>query len=142
GSVDSTMATRIASAWTGQPAAAATLESIQEIDQWTVQGTLRNLRPLWKYSWPNGEHVYVSGVTGEVVQYTTSRSRFWAYLGAIPHWFYFTPFRKHQPEWSRFVIWISGAGTIAAILGIAIGIWMYSPSKRYLLSGASRSLPY
>jgi len=68
--VDSTMAIRIASTWTGQAAAAATSESIQEVDQWTVQGALRNIRPLWKFSWPNGEQVYVSGVTGEVVQYT------------------------------------------------------------------------
>lgn len=140
--VDSAMALRIASAWTGQSSAAANVESMQEVDQWTVQGALRNLRPLWKYAWPNGEQVYVSGVTGEVVQYTTSRSRFWAYLGAIPHWFYFTPLRKHQPEWSRFVIWTSGAGAIAALLGIAIGIWMYSPSKRYRYQGAATSLPY
>src|SRR5712671_6769361 len=64
-SVDSAMATRIASAWTGQAAGAATLESMREVDQWTVQGTLRNLRPLWKLGWPNGEQVYVSGMSGE-----------------------------------------------------------------------------
>jgi len=136
------MAIHIASAWTGQAATAAGLESIQEVDQWTVQGALRSIRPLWKFSWPNGEQVYVSGATGEVVQYTTSRSRFWAYLGAIPHWFYFTPLRRHQPEWSRFVIWSAGAGAIAAMLGIAIGIWMYSPFKRYRPNGAARSIPY
>jgi len=141
-SVDSAMALRIASAWTGQSAAAANVESIQEVDQWTVQGALRNLRPLSKYSWPNGEQVYVSGANGEVVQYTTSRSRFWAYLGAIPHWFYFTPLRKHQQEWSRFVIWTSGAGAVAALLGIAIGIWMYSPSKQYRYAGGATSIPY
>jgi hypothetical protein len=141
-SIDPAMVSRIASTWARQPEAAAQVESIHEVDQWTVQGALRNLRPLWKYAWPNGEEVYVSGVTGEVVQYTTSRSRFWAYLGAIPHWLYFTPLRKHQPEWSRFVIWTSGAGTLAAALGIAIGIWMYSPSKRYRHSGAATSIPY
>jgi hypothetical protein len=140
--VDSAMATRIASGWTGQAASAATLESMREVDQWTVQGTLRNLRPLWKVAWPNGEQVYVSGIAGDVVQYTTSESRFWAYLGAIPHWFYFTPLRKHQAEWSRFVIWTSGAGTIAAALGLVIGIWMYSPSKRYRHGGAATSIPY
>ena len=141
-SVNPAMTMRIASAWTGQPEAAASVESVQDVDQWTVQGGLRNLRPLWKYSWPNGEQVYVSGVTGDVVQYTTSRSRFWAYGGAIPHWLYFTPLRKHQAGWSRFVIWTSGAGTISAILGLSIGIWMYSPSKRYRHDGARASIPY
>jgi hypothetical protein len=140
--VDPAMAARIASAWAGQSEAAANVESVREPDQWTVEGTLRNVRPLWKYAWPNGEQVYVSGATGDVVQYTTSRSRFWAYCGAIPHWLYFTPLRKHQPQWSGFVIWTSGGGTIAAILGIAIGLWIYSPSKRYRHNGAATSIPY
>jgi hypothetical protein len=54
-------------------------------------GPLSNQRPLWKFSWSNGEQIYVSSVTGDVVQDTTRASRFWAYLGAIPHWMYFTP---------------------------------------------------
>jgi len=58
---------RIASAWTRQPLANATKESVEEVDQWTVQGNLRDLRPLWKFSWPDGEQVYVSGDSGEVV---------------------------------------------------------------------------
>ena len=142
GEVDAAMAARIASAWTGKDAAEAKTESITEVDQWTVQGALRNIRPLWKFSWANGEQVYVSGATGDVVQYTTAASRFLAYAGAIPHWLYFTPLRKHQPEWSRFVIWVSGAGTAAAALGIVIGLWMYSPSKGYGSGAAVTSIPY
>jgi hypothetical protein len=136
------MIQRVASAWTRQPVASAKVESIEEVDQWTLEGGLRDLRPLLKYSWPNGEQVYVSGVTGEVVQYTTNSSRFWAYLGAIPHWLYFTPLRKHGPQWSQIVIWSSGIGTVAALLGITIGIWMFSPSRRYRYAGASTSIPY
>jgi len=142
GEVTPALAAGIASTWTGLSLRDAMVESIKEADQWTVQGALRNVRPLWKYSWPNGEQVYVSGVSGEVLQYTTTQSRLWAYLGAIPHWLYFTPLRKNQPLWSRFVIWSSGAGTVAAILGIAIGTWMYSPRKRFRLAGASSSIPY
>ena len=51
-------------------------------------------------SWPNGEQVYVSQTSGEVVQYTTTASRLGAYLGPIPHWLYFTPLRVHQQAWS------------------------------------------
>src|SRR5258706_458888 len=36
---------RVASAWTRQPAAAAAIEPI-DVDQWTVQGSFRSLRPL------------------------------------------------------------------------------------------------
>jgi hypothetical protein len=132
---------RVAAAWTGQPADAARIEAVEEVDQWTVGGVFRE-RPLWKYSWPNGEQVYVSENTGEVEQYTTTGSRLGAYVGAIPHWFYFTPLRKHGLEWSRVVIWSSGIGTFAALLGVAIGLWMYSPSKRYRNAGVATSIPY
>ena len=59
--------------------------------------------------------MYLSAATGEVVQYTTTASRVGAYVGAIPHWLYFTPLRKHQPQWSTFVIWSSGAGAVSAL---------------------------
>jgi hypothetical protein len=136
------MVDRAAAAWTRQPVAAAHVEPLEEVDQWTVQGQFPNLNPLWKYSWPDGEQVYVSQTTGEVVQYTTTASRLGAYAGAIPHWLYFTPLRKHGETWSRVVIWSSGIGTFSAILGVAIAIWMYSPSKRYRYSGTPTSIPY
>ena len=133
---------RVASAWVGQPAAAATLATLDDADQWTVQGSFRAQRPLSKFSWPNGEQVYVSQASGEVVQYTTTASRIGAYLGPIPHWIYFTPLRKHQPVWSQLVIWSSGIGTVAAILGLIVGVWIYSPSKRYRVAGAATGIPY
>ena len=132
---------RVAAAWTGQPATAARVESVVDVDQWTVGGVFREA-PLWKYSWPDGQQVYVAENTGEVVQYTTTGSRLGAYVSAIPHWLYFTPLRKHGPEWSRLVIWASGIGTFSALLGVAIGLWMYSPSKRYRNAGVATSIPY
>jgi len=122
--------------------ATAKAETIREADQWTVSGQFGELRPLLKYTWPDGEQVYVSTVTGEVVQYTTRASRIAAYLGAIPHWLYFTPLRKHADEWAKFVIWAAGLGTVATLLGIIIGVWMYSPSNRFRYQGAPSSLPY
>jgi hypothetical protein len=132
---------RVAAAWTGQPAGAARVESVGDVDQWTVGGVFREA-PLWKYSWADGQQVYVSENTGEVVQYTTTASRLGAYVGAIPHWLYFTPLRRHGLEWSRVVIWSSGIGTVAALLGLVIGLWMYSPSKRYRNAGVATSIPY
>ena len=142
GEVSTEMVQRLASAWTGQPANTASVEEVTEVDQWTLQTRLGNLSPVFKYSWPNGEQVYVSQASGDVVQYTTTASRIGAYLGPIPHWFYFTPLRKHGPEWSRVVIWSSGIGTISAILGVVIGVWMYSPARRYRYAGAPTSVPY
>jgi hypothetical protein len=133
---------RTAVAWTGQPSGSVVTERLAEPDQWTVQGQFRNLWPLLKYSWPDGQQVYVSARNGEVVQYTTRASRIFAHLGPIPHWLYYTPLRKNGPLWSKVVIWLSGLATVAALLGLAVGIMMYSPSKRYRLHGAPASVPY
>jgi hypothetical protein len=126
---------RTAAAWSGLAAGAARVEEVTEPDQWTLEGDLRNLRPLWKYSWPNGDQVYVSETTGEVVQSTTRGSRFFAHLGPIPHWLYYTPLRRNGPLWSKVVVWSSGIATVAALMGLMVGLMMYSPSRR-------TSIPY
>jgi hypothetical protein len=141
GPVDEATVDRVAAAWAGRPLAEARREQVDEIDQWTVGG-LRSQLPLEKYTWPDGQQVYVNGRTGEVVQYTTTASRIWAYLGAIPHWLYFTPLRRHQAEWFSFVVWSSLIGTVAALIGVVIAIWMYSPRRRYRYAGAPTSIPY
>jgi len=136
------MALRVAAAWTGLPADKASSENITEADQWTVSEEFAGLRPMRKYTWPDGEQVYVSTVTGTVVQYTTRASRMGAYFGAIPHWLYFTGLRKHGEQWTRIVVWASGLGTLAAALGIVVGVWVYSPGKRYRPAGTASSVPY
>ncbi|MEQ1911292.1 MAG: PepSY domain-containing protein, partial [Vicinamibacterales bacterium] len=136
------MMLRVAAAWTGRPASASIATAINEADQWTLEGPLRTMRPLWKFSWPSGEQVYISQASGEVVQFTTTASRVQAYLGPIPHWVYFTPLRRHGPQWSTFVIWSSGLATLSALLGLVVGIWIYSPSQRYRRRGAPTSIPY
>jgi hypothetical protein len=136
------LALHLASAWTSQPGNRAQVQEMTDVDQWTIQGQFRNLRPLWKYSWPDGEQAYISKRTCAVVQYTTRSSRIFAYLGAIPHWLYYTPLRKNGPLWSKIVIWSSGLATLAALLGLAVGISMYSPTKRYWFSGEPTSIPY
>ena len=140
--VDDGIVDRAAAAWARRPVEEAKKESVEEVDQWTVGSNLRNLRPLYKYSFPDGQQVYINGDTAEVVQYTTTSSRFWAYLGAIPHWMYFTPLRKHQPQWFKFVVWSSLIGTVTALIGVVVAVWMLSPTKRYRHAGVPTSIPY
>jgi len=140
--VTTQMVERVASAWSGLPSAKARVEAMQEPDQWTVQLRLQDLKPLWKYSWPDGQQVYVSQASGEVVQYTTTASRWGAYVGAIPHWLYFAPLRRHPARWSRIVISTSAIGTVTALLGLIVGIWVYSPRNRYRYGGTSTAIPY
>jgi hypothetical protein len=139
--VDDALLDRVAARWTGRPLHEATKTPVLEVDQWTVAIGVNPLAPLHKYSWPDGQQVYVNGRTAGVAQYTTTTSRFWAYLGAVPHWLYFTPLRE-RPEWFSVVVWSSLAGTMAALMGVAIALWMYSPHKRYRHAGAPTSIPY
>lgn len=129
---------RIASTWTSLPVGDPALTVVTAPDQWTVSGEFRPLRPLDKYSFPDGQEVYVSEVTGDVVQSTTRASRLGAWFGAIPHWLYFTPLRQNGRLWSRIVIWASGIGAFASTLGLIIGVWIVWPSKRVPYSGQKR----
>lgn len=140
--VSTEMLDRIASSWAGKPLAEAKKISVEEPDQWTVAGALRNLRPMYKYTWPDGQQVYLNGLTGEVVQYTTFGSRVAAHVSAIPHWVYYTPIRKHQPVWINFMIYSSLIGTIGAVLGMIAAVWMYSPKQKYRLDGQPTGVPY
>src|SRR5215467_5956627 len=133
---------RIAEMWSGQSVKAARVEAVEQSDQWTLQIRVRDLQPLWKFSWPDGQQLYVSEATGDVIQYTTTGSRVGAYLGAIPHWLYFTPLRRNGPMWNKVVVWSSGIATIVALLGLIVGVWMYSPRKRYRRAGVPVAITY
>jgi hypothetical protein len=137
------MALRIAARWAGRPAREASVEGpLRDPDQWTVSGEFRARRPLLKFSWGDGQQVYISAATGEVVQYTTRDSRLAAYFGAIPHWLYWTPLRKNGKAWNKVVIWLSGIGTCVTLLGLMAGWWMYSSTRRYRYRGQPSSIPY
>ncbi|HLJ49488.1 MAG TPA: hypothetical protein VKU01_25920 [Bryobacteraceae bacterium] len=136
------MISRAAGRWTGLRIGDAQKQLLTEADQWTTQENVSARQPLWKYAWPNGEQVYISASTGEVVQYTTRETRFWAWLGAIPHWMYFMPLRRFARLWSQAVIWASAVGTLTALLGLVLGVWMYSPGRRYRYAGRATAIPY
>ncbi|MGE0443891.1 MAG: hypothetical protein AB7P99_01585 [Vicinamibacterales bacterium] len=131
---------QIAARWLGEGASVRILElsDVPDADQWTLQLPVAELQPLWKYSFSNGDDVYVSGATGDVVQHTTRASRIGAYLGPITHWLYFTPLRKHGPAWSRVVIWSSAAATVSAIVGVVLGAWFTVPHWRVPYTGQKR----
>ncbi len=102
-------------------------------DQWTVQRIYTEHLPLYHavVSDRSGTGVYISSLTGEVILSTTTQSRLIAWIGAIPHWLYLRAVRVYAEEWRLGVIYISAIGSIMALLGIAVGIWRYSPSRKY-----------
>jgi uncharacterized iron-regulated membrane protein len=98
-------------------------------DQWTVSGEFNPARPLWRIRMadPAATDIYVSGVSGEVVQRTTARSRTLNWLGAVPHWLYPTILRQDVKLWSQVVIWTSLVGTFLTITGLYLGIVAWRP---------------
>jgi hypothetical protein len=100
------------------------LSEIIETDQWTVGDAGQGNRPLYHFAFddPNSTHFYVSGTTGEIVLWTTATQRFWNWLGAIPHWLYFTELRSNGPLWAQIVIWTSILGGFLTVIGLILGI--------------------
>lgn len=118
------------------PEHAATLrygERLTDADQWTLQSLIRTTMPMHRISLgdPDGTDYYVSEKTGEPVLRTTARGRFWGYLGAVLHWLYFPPLRRHAAFWNSLVVWSSLGGTLMCAVGLVIGVWRYSLAPRF-----------
>lgn len=120
--IDVARAEAIARAFSGQPGARHV--GIVERDQWTVLATLDRQRPFHRIALDDeaGTELYVSARSGEVVRDSTQRERFWNWLGAVPHWFYFTPLREQSVLWRQTLLWVSGICCISALSGLLLGV--------------------
>lgn len=108
------------------PESAATIRfdaRIAEPDQWTLEDPAG--LPLYRVALGDADDrvFYVAERTGEIVGKTTRRERWLAYAGAVPHWLYFTPLRRHRGLWAESVIWLSAAGSVMCLLGLAWGVF-------------------
>ena len=103
-----------------------------QYDQWVVYGAFDALRPYYRVRLddPAGTDLYVSAITGEVVQRTTRSQRGWNYVGAVVHWIYPTVIRKHWALWDQLVWWVSLAGIVLALVGIYLGILRWRSAVR------------
>jgi hypothetical protein len=115
---------------------------LTEPDQWTLQA--RGLMPIHRFALDDADatRLYVSTLSGDVVLRTTRRERFWAYLGPVTHWVYFTPLRKYGSVWSEFIIWSSLIGCVMCLTGLVWGAWRYSPMSRFRLKRVPSQSPY
>ena len=107
------------------------LLNVVEQDQWTVYPSYYPHRPLFRFSAgdSSGTEFYVSSTTGEVVQMTTFRERFWNRMGAVIHWLYPTVLRQHAYVWWQTVIWLTIFSLFLTVTGIYIGIRQYKSRR-------------
>jgi hypothetical protein len=122
----------------GDSPAALRLLGLMDRDQWTVSGEFNSERPLYRFDLGDGAgtELYVSSRSGRAVQMTTARERFWNWLGAVPHWLYFTELRRQPKIWSDVVIFTSLLGCFLAGVGLYLGI------RQLLARPAGRWSPY
>jgi hypothetical protein len=119
------------------------LAGLEEPDQWTINNRFETSGVLHHIGLGDdaGTELYIAEGTGEITQKTDSSSRFWGYLGPVMHWFYFTPLRAQRaPLWNNLIVYGSVVGCILCILGIVIGLYRFSASRRFM-RGTSMS-PY
>jgi uncharacterized iron-regulated membrane protein len=121
--ISADQAAEVANGFAPNNSPAPRLLGLVERDQWTVSGEFNSERPLYHFlTDAAGTELYVSSRTGRAVQITSRRERFWNWLGAVPHWLYFTELRRHPRIWSQVVILASLLGCFLTGIGIYLGI--------------------
>lgn len=115
---------------------------VTEPDQWMLE--IRRQLPAHRVALGDADdsRLYISATTGEPLLKTSASTRRWAYPGAILHWIYFTPIRRHADAWAQFIIWTSVVGTVMCLVGFGWGLWRYSPRERYRLKRHAAHSPY
>lgn len=111
-------------------------------DQWTLESS-RQL-PMHRIALGDVDdtRLYVSAASGDIVLKTTASTRRWAYPGAILHWIYLTPIRRHPEAWAQLIISTSVLGTLMCVVGLAWGAWRYSPMGAFRLQRQQSHSPY
>lgn len=121
---------RLAKEWCNAPF--AQVDTLTCLDQWIPFGRLKQEFPIYKFHFDDKDNtqLYISSRSGEVLQCTTLESRFWAWVGAIPHWVYFTRLRQDIDLWKNTVIVLSAIGILMTVAGIYVGIHAYLKTRR------------
>ena len=115
---------------------------LTDADQWSFG--VRDRMPLHRIAVEDaaGTRLYVAENGGDVVLKTTASGRFWGWTGAVLHWIYFTPLRRNSGLWNSVIVWLSIAGTIMCLVGIAWGLWRIAPWRGYRLRDRRQWSPY
>lgn len=108
------------------------VETIYALDQWIPRSYFSPHLPIHRIEVNDQEKtiMYVSSVTGEVLQKLNANDRFWAWLGPIPHWIYFRDLIVNRPLWRQVIIWTSISGSIMCLFGIVVGCIRFRKKRK------------
>ena len=102
----------------------AKVDTLHEREQWILYERYEKAMPIYKFTYNDAEHheLFISGKTAEPQQFTTRTQRVWAWLGAIPHKFYYPCIRKDLDVWKTFITTGGIICLLAALSGLIYGI--------------------
>lgn len=131
-SIDLNFAKTIASDFYNKPISFEKAEIIHELDQWIPRTKFLSHMPIYRFTLndDDGTMMYVSGISGEVIQLVTSQERFLAWLGPIPHWIYFRDLIINRPLWRQIIIWSSVLGSFMCLFGMIVGFIRMRKNKK------------
>ena len=140
--VDADQALRIARAFAGGPSEVRYDTRLTDADQWAFD--IRGRMPVHRIAVDDarGTRLYVAENGGDVLLKTTGSGRFWGWSGAVLHWLYFAPFRRNAALWNQTIVWLSVAGTVMCVAGLAWGLWRIAPRRGYRLRDRRQWSPY
>ncbi len=103
-----------------------------DYDQWIVHQRFDAYRPFYRIHFHDSEGtvLYVSVLTGEVLQRTRGAERAWNYIGAVAHWIYPTIMRQHWALWDQVVWLLSLLGVVTAGAGFSLGVVRLRQARR------------
>ena len=131
--LDSEHLHRTAALWCSSPI--TRIDTLHSLDQWIPFAELKKEMPIYKIYFADeaGTQLYLSSQNGEALQFSYRSERFWAWLGAIPHWVYFTWLRQDTVLWTKTVIWLSALGCLMVIAGIwvTVDVWRKTHRNRH-----------
>lgn len=103
-----------------------------DYDQWVVHNRFDPARPFYRLDANDADEtqLYLSARSGELLQRTSRSARAWNWPGAVLHWAYVTPLRKHWRAWDASVWWLSLVCMLVAIAGMVLGIVRMLAARR------------
>lgn len=120
------------------------ISTVNTIDQWTLSNSLNLHRPLHRFRFNDAAEteLYVSQITGEIVQKSTRRERLLGWIGVIPHYGEFLFIRQYVGAWRQMMIWLAVLGTALALTGIIAGVLRYRRRGYRMGDGRVVKTPY
>ena len=132
-------AEQIAKRWIDAPI--LRVDTLHERAQWVLYSRYDKVLPIYRFYFDDSDRseLFISGKNGEAQQLTTRSSRFWAWVGAIPHKFYVPALRTRLDLWMNTVAVGGALCFFAALSGLLVSLYVLY--KQYRRTGHLHS-PY